>query len=172
MMENNLVIDGIKVAKHIGIMATDSYSLLRARRREIATELDELRGRLEALASEDEELELAERVLSRFGAVEPKETEVAVETGGGKPIGTPTTPNMILALLREAHAQGKTGLEPREMQISISRRWWPSVKSEDVGPTAWRMWKDGRLSKVGSLYMLPNSAAAADLLGEDPAAAN
>jgi hypothetical protein len=75
---------------------------------------------------------------------------------------------MILALLREAHAHGKAGLEPREMQISISKRWWPTVKSEDVGPTAWRMWKDGRLGKVGSTYMLKGTAAA-DLLGEDPA---
>jgi hypothetical protein len=63
------------------------------------------------------------------------------------------------------------GLEPKEMQITISKRWWPSVKSEDVGPTAWRMWREGRLAKNGSLYMLKETAAAA-LLGEDPAAAD
>jgi hypothetical protein len=144
--------------------------MLRYRRKEIAAEVHDLRAKLESLETEDQELASAERVLSRFGEVEEPEPETAA-SANGKPAGTPTTPNMILALLREAVAQGKPGLEPKEMQISISKRWWPSVKSEDVGPTAWRMWKDKRLVKAGSLYMLPNSSAAADLLGEDPAAA-
>lgn len=152
-------------------MATDSFSLLRARRKEIAGEIQAMRSRLEALEAEDEELESAERTLIRLGAAPPEEVEAEVE-GSGKPPGTPTTPNMILALLREAQAQGKAGLEPKEMQITISKRWWPTVKSEDIGPTAWRMWKDGRLAKVGSLYMIANSSAAADLLGENPATAD
>ncbi|UFX45332.1 hypothetical protein HAP47_0000920 [Bradyrhizobium sp. 41S5] len=137
------------------IMTTDSFTLLRARRREIAEEAKELRTRLQALESEDGELESAEKVLLRFGAV-PSEpvARPASDFSSGKPEGTPTTPNMILSLLKEAKAQGKEGLEPKEMQIAIARRWWPSVKSEDVGPTAWRMWKDGRLDKEGSLYKI------------------
>jgi hypothetical protein len=153
------------------IMTTDSFALLRARRREIAEEAKELRSRLGALEAEDSELESAEKVLLRFGAVPSEPVARPASDFNGKPEGTPTTPNMILALLREAHAQGKPGLEPKEMMISISKRWWPTVKSEDVGPTAWRMWKDRRLAKAGSLYMIPNSSAAADLLGEDPATA-
>ncbi|MBR0812079.1 hypothetical protein JQ544_11130 [Bradyrhizobium diazoefficiens] len=143
-------------AYKLAIMTTDSFALLRARRREIAEEARELGARIEALQAEDAELASAENVLLRFGAV-PSEpvARPASDFSSGKPEGTPTTPNMILALLREAHAQGKDGLEPREMQISISKRWWPTVKSEDVGPTAWRMWRAGRLSKEGSLYMLP-----------------
>jgi hypothetical protein len=168
-MENKTVIDCIKGRVHILTMATDSFSLLRARRKEIAGEIRQLRTRLDLLESEDQELEAAEKTLLRLGAVPPDEGEVAAETSG-KPPGTPTTPNMILALLREAHAQGKAGLEPREMLISISKRWWPSVRSDDIGPTAWRMWKEGRIAKNGSVYMLKNTAAA-DLLGEDPAAA-
>jgi hypothetical protein len=152
-------------------MTTDSFALLRARRREIADEAKELRSRLAGLEAEDTELESAEKVLLRFGAVPSEPVARPTSEFSGKPEGTPTTPNMILALLREAQGQGKAGLEPKEMQITISKRWWPSVKSEDVGPTAWRMWKDGRLAKVGSLYMLKESAAA-DLLGEDPAAAD
>ena len=66
---------------------------------------------------------------------------------------------MILAVLREATGQGKPGLEPREMMISISKRWWPTVKSKDVGPTAWRMWKDGRLGKEGSPLHDPKERA-------------
>ena len=142
-------------------MGTDSFALLRYRRKEIAGEVHDLRAKLQALEVEDEELALAERVLSRFGEI-PEEVEVGTEApaSNGKPPGTPTTPNMIMALLREASAQGKPGLEPREMQISISKRWWPTVKSEDVGPTAWRMWKDGRLDKAGSLYTLKIKEAA------------
>jgi hypothetical protein len=147
------------------IMATDSFELLRYRRKEIAAEVHDLKAKLEALDAEDTELAAAERVLLRFGAM-PSEPVPSESGGSGKPPGTPTTPSMIIALLREAAGQGKPGLEPREMQISISRRWWPTVKSEDVGPTAWRMWKDGRLAKDGSTYMLrKNTEAAGDLLG-------
>ena len=73
---------------------------------------------------------------------------------------------MILLLLRDAERQGKRGLEPREMLIQITKRWWPSVKSEDVAPTAWRMWKDRRLDKEGSLYMIRKASSVAqdDLL--------
>ncbi len=169
MRKHNGFLDRIKVGVHTFNMAADSFSLLRARRKEIAGEIRAIRERLETLEAEHGELEAAERTLVRLGATPPEEGEVEVESGG-KPPGTPTTPNMILALLREAHAQSKPGLEPREMMISISKRWWPSVKSEDIGPTAWRMWKEGRLAKSGSLYMLKNTAAT-DLLGEDPATA-
>ena len=145
-------------------MSTDPYAMLLHRRKEIASELADLKGRIQDLETEDQELASAQKVLERFGGAQTNfvvrnadgsVANVAEAKATGKPEGTPTTPNMILALLREAHAQGKPGLEPREMQISISKRWWPSVKSEDVGPTAWRMWRAGRLSKEGPLYMLP-----------------
>jgi hypothetical protein len=170
MMEHKDCLDGIKERLHTVIMATDSFALLRYRRKEIAAEVHDLRVKLQALEREDGELASAERILARFGPA-PDEAETASVPGDGKPTNIPTTPSMIIALLREAAGQGKPGLEPREMQISISKRWWPTVKSEDVGPTAWRMWKEGRLAKSGSLYMLKNTAAA-DLLGEDPATAD
>lgn len=135
------------------IMATDPFTLLRFRRREIAHEVIDLRQKIDALLAEDAELESAERVISRFGEIE--EPDQPAPATDGKPPGTPTTPNMILALLKESLGRGKIGLEPKEMQISISKRWWPGVKSEDVGPTAWRMWKEGRLGKIGAVYTLP-----------------
>jgi hypothetical protein len=161
-----------KCEAHIMLMTMDTFELLRYRRKEIAAEAHDLRERIEALKAdidvleaEDNELAGAERVLSRFGVPPPETSQVTPEATGGKPPGTPTTPNMIVALLREATSQGKPGLEPRDMMMSISRRWWPSVKSEDIGPTAWRMWKEGRLHKEGSLYMLrKNTEAADDLL--------
>ena len=151
-------------------MATDSFELLRSRRKEIAAEVHDLKEKMDALGVEDEELAAAERVLLRFGVVTTDVVVTPHHGATGKPPGTPTTPNMILALLREAAGKGKPGLEPREMMMVISRRWWPSVKSEDIGPTAWRMWKAGRLNKVGSVYQIKNTEAAGDLLGREPAA--
>jgi hypothetical protein len=131
----------------------DLFALLEYRRIEIGAEVTELSERLDALKAEDEELASAEHILMRFGAV-PVEPAGTSGLGTRKPFGTLTTPNMIIVLLREAASQSKAGLEPREMQILISKRWWPTVKSEDVGPIAWRMWKDGRLEKTKSLYYL------------------
>lgn len=132
-----------------------SVILLRQRRVEIADELKKLDERATALRAEDVELETAERVLGRFNPTPSVEaTEPGESESGGKPANTPTTPQMILTLLKDAERQGKRGLEPREMLIAITKRWWPSVKSEDVAPTAWRMWKDRRLDKEGSLYMI------------------
>lgn len=165
-------------------MSTDPYAMLVHRRREIASEIDELRARLNVLEAEDQELASAEKVLARFGAVQPDlvlksqhGSTLAVELKAqGKPEGTPTTPNMIIALLKEAMMHNKPGLEPKDMQTAISRRWWPTVKPEDVGPTAWRMWKAGRLDKKGSLYYLPTDHSlekeAADLLQQEEQAAS
>jgi hypothetical protein len=136
-------------------MMTDSITLLRERRKAIAAELHDLDERASVLKAEDTELATAERVFARFvepGSAETKEVE---EVASGKPQNTPTTPQMILTLLKDADRAGKPGLEPRQMLLAITRRWWPTVKSEDVAPTAWRMWKEGRLAKDGSLYMLP-----------------
>jgi hypothetical protein len=154
---------------------------MKQRRQEIAQAIADLTAHISALRQEDAELEKVDVVLARF--VDPDQVHQATVTISGvsavgmagdvktegKPAGTPTTPNMIVMLLKEAAGQGKPGLEPREMQMIIARRWWPSVKSEDIGPTAWRMWKEGRLAKDGSLYMLPVDTgiteAAGDLLG-------
>jgi hypothetical protein len=160
---------------------TSPYDRLKQRRQEIAEEIAALTDKISALKAEDADLEKADVVMARFidedrfypanisrvvagvagvGASGEVKTE-------GKPAGTPTTPNMIVMLLKEAVSQGKPGLEPREMQMLIARRWWPTVKSEDIGPTAWRMWREGRLSKAEgeSLYMLPVDAGIEEAAG-------
>lgn len=100
---------------------------------------------------------------------EPARLSAALN-GGGKPLGTPTVPDMIMTLLLESKRRGLNGMEPRDMTRGISRRWWPGVRSEEVSPIAWRMHKRGQLVKDGQVYRLPeNTEAAGDLLGE-PAA--
>jgi hypothetical protein len=170
--KNHDSLDGKGLWSHNRLMTP--YDRLKQRRQQIAEEIAKLQA-------EDAELELAEVVMARFVDEDVIYPPTVTVTGPpsdskGKPAGTPTTPNMILSLLREASAQGKPGLEPREMQMMIGRRWWPSVKSEDIGPTAWRMWKEGRLAKDGSLYMLRVNTglteAAGNLLGGEPAASD
>ena len=160
---------------------TDTYQMLLQRRADISAEIKALDSKGLALKAEDQELETAQRVLERFMPAantpvgnDPVDDAIgeAIDAASGKPDGTPTTPNMIIMLLKEAERQGKPGLEPKEMHIQVCRRWWPSAKSEDIGPTAWRMRKDGRLTKQGSLYMLPKNTEAADLLRGEASAAS
>jgi hypothetical protein len=147
------------------------------RRAEIEREMQECRDRLQRLQSELPELDVAERVLTRLGgaeqaslraipANEPLDTVTADrlldETSvSGKPHGIPTMPEMILEALRSGQAI-PLGMEPRDIMKFIADRWWPDVRSELVGPIAWRMWKRGDLVKDGPLYKLPTKNEATD----------
>lgn len=166
---------------------TDQLKLVRDRREAVEAEIEHLIARIAALKAELPDLQVTERTLARLAGVDPptslssmfasapeNEAErkpitsaqlAAALNGGGKPSGTPTTPDMILTLLMESRRRGIGGMEPRDLTRAISRRWWPSVKSEEVSPIVWRMWKRGQLRKDGSTYLLPeNTEAAGDLL--------
>jgi hypothetical protein len=70
-----------------------------------------------------------------------------------KPANTPPVPEMIIEELRAAGPQGKTAAELLEL---IQKAYWPDATSSDVGSTAWRMWKDGRLVRPQTgRYALP-----------------
>jgi hypothetical protein len=140
------------------------------RRAEIEREMQECRDRLQRLQSELPELDVAERVLTRLGTTEHETVADAPDMGlmaqaerlldeapvVSKPHGIPTMPEMILEALRKGQAI-PVGMEPRELLKYIAERWWPDVRSELVGPIAWRMWKRGDLVKEGSLYRLPGA---------------
>lgn len=142
---------------------TDPLAKLKRRRDAIAQQIADFTSKIDGLRAEDADLARAEAVMERFidddvfypASIQVDPPSPPKTEGRGKPPGTPTTPVMITWLLKKAIAEGKSGLEPREIQMEIAKRWWPAVKSEDVGPTMWRMWKEGRLSKDGALYALP-----------------
>ena len=74
-----------------------------------------------------------------------------------KPPGVPPVPDMILEALREAKDAGKPGLNPQAMVQFVRSKYWKEAGNPDIGSTAWRMWKDGRLAKPdenSSLYMI------------------
>ena len=74
-----------------------------------------------------------------------------------KPDGTPTMPDMIFEALQDGQIHGRKGLEPKDIALYIAGRWWPDVTINSVGPIAWRMYKQGRLTKRGSKYFLPKN---------------
>jgi hypothetical protein len=69
------------------------------------------------------------------------------EKAQGKPPGVPPVPDMILESLHAATEDGAPGLTPTGMLSFIKGKYWPQARSVDVSSTAWRMWKDGRLTK-------------------------
>jgi hypothetical protein len=74
-----------------------------------------------------------------------------------KPPGIPPVPEMILEALRIAEAEGKPGLNPQGMVLYVRDKYWKEAGNPDIGSTAWRMWKDGRLAKPdenSSIYVI------------------
>lgn len=148
---------------------------VRSRRKDIEREIKNAKLRISALASEDQELEIAERVILRlygnhahsilpalrqeahFVVGAPREEEIT-----SKPSDTPTMPKMIVEALEFAKIQGKSGLEPKAITAYIANKWWPEVSMNNVSPIAWRMMKRGQLvkpSKRDAVYSLPNNEA-------------
>lgn len=172
----------------------DQLKLVRDRRIAVESEIEHLIARIAALKAELPDLQVTERTLARLAGnessviyaaslvfssdnePEPKPITsaqlAAALNGGGKPSGLPTTPDMILTLLMESRRRGAGGMEPQDLTRGIARRWWPGVKSEEVSPIVWRMWKRGQLRKEGSLYLLPENTEAAGFPWEENTAAS
>jgi len=151
-------------------MENSSLKMVRDRRAQIARETaernDVIAGEQQAiagLAAEDRDLVVTERVLMRLSGQEVELTaqdvigEPAV-TIAAKPPNIPSMPDMILASIKDGYSKGQRGREPRDMVTYIAERWWPEVPPTSVGPIAWRMSKDGRLTKHPDkpIYFLPN----------------
>ncbi len=65
---------------------------------------------------------------------------------------------MVMTILGEAKAQGRKGADSAELIRIIRERWKPKFTADNVRPTLWRMVKQGRLKKRGSLYTMPISS--------------
>lgn len=151
---------------------SQEISIIAIRRHEIEQQLDRIRSRIAALMEEakpleDEikELDMAGRVVARLtgaewpplGEGDAKEPKASAT---GRPEGIPSTPEMVMTILTE-DAGFSDGMTPKDIQDEIAKRWWPDVKSELVGPTIWRMWKQKRLVRTADgRYDLPRENAA------------
>ena len=156
----------------------DGISLITARRAQVDTELTALRQREKELQAELADLDQAERTLARLSgqsgvATGSEDVSPEAPLARGKPPGTPPVTEMIRMAIATTVSIGGMGAEPRDMVTYIARRWWPDVKTSDVGPIAWRMWTKKQLRKKGSVYMLPeNETADAKSVGDTSAVSN
>ena len=139
---------------------------IRTRLAKVEAEIVALDRQVAKLRAEAAELEIAQRVLVRFGGEPGRErderlgpaesvggaasaaTETPRRRGTTKPTDIPTTAEMIRALLNE-HPKGLSSLELTKLVASC---WWPGVGQNAIGPAAWREWKAGRLGKRGNKY--------------------
>jgi hypothetical protein len=143
--------------------------MIQDKRRAISRQIVQQREILNALETQERELEIAERVLVSLDLesvpeiapeAEPHMTLTAADLMvGGKPEGIPTMPDMIFEALKDAKARGLKGLEPKDIAAFIAAKWWPSVKINNVGPIAWRLYKNERLTKRQAKYRLPDDFA-------------
>ena len=157
-------------------MTTQAPSLetIRARKQELlssAAHYDTLAAKARAEAAECEAAErvwlhlfgesapvLARRALGHNGAEAapsprlPNSTEVAkfvdnMMIESRKQLSRPPMTEIIVEALKSARDSGKGGMTPIEILAYVREKWWPEAKSTDVGSTAWRMWREGRLVK-------------------------
>ena len=146
-----------------------TLSLIRDKKRTAARQIERCEETLARLQAQLADFEAAERVLIAIGTGQQEEAVSNSETGADqdfvpaesrKPTGLRPVPEMIIDALEKGQAEGRRGLTPAELLSFIRDRYWPDAKSNDVGSTAWRMWKDGRLvkpDKNSPIYSLPGT---------------
>lgn len=159
------------------VMDTNLFS---NRRSEVEREVARLKQTLAEYEAELAELDIAIRLVARLtgakrdhaGTSAERQPETVRVTA---PAGEPPLTEKIQAVLAESYRQGRVGLEPSEIYEAILAKGWFATK-DNVRTTTWRIWKDGRLSKVGetSMYTVPNRETVADetSLGETSATVN
>jgi hypothetical protein len=112
----------------------------------IEARLREIAEKKALLEREEEELELALRVIKRFSP----SNGVAPKLGPARPEGGPTLFEMTETVLAQAEAKGKPGLKGREIVAEIGRQFWPGVKPAQVLPQVYGYAKKDRLKKTAA----------------------
>ena len=122
----------------------------------INTRKQEIAEAIAVLQTEDVELDIALKVLARFGGLFPPAQQAAPANGSGpskpklgppRPEGTPSLYDMTVNVLRDAIATGKQGLKGREIVAEIGKKYWPGVQPEQVLPPIYSFVGKKRLKK-------------------------
>ncbi len=126
------------------MISTDETHAIQARKREIAEAIAELQA-------EDKELDIALKVKARFSGLQPPPQNghdpAKPKLGPPRPEGTPSLFDMTVDVLREAIANGKSGLKGREIVNEIGKKYWPGVQPEQVLPPIYGFVGKKRLRK-------------------------
>jgi hypothetical protein len=144
-----------------------TISIIRDKKRHLSRQIERGEETLARLRVQFADFETAERVLIALGDNQEEEETIAHVTNGAgqavkgrKPVDLPSVSAMIMQALQKAREDGRTGLAPVELLSFVQEKYWPDAQPNDVGSTAWRMWKAGRLVKPdekASVYSLPTA---------------
>jgi len=141
-------------------MASVTDQDVRERLEEVRDLISRYSAAISMLKREEQDLEIAVQVMDgllkrpAYRAMLPPIEATADTVEPTKPVGIPTVPNMIMEALLVASDNGMYGMEPSHVTAFIRDNYWPSVQSQNVAPTMWRMARDGKLTKNGSVYSL------------------
>jgi hypothetical protein len=150
-------------------------NLITNRRREVEAEIERLKLSMAQYEAELVELDTAERVMDRLSGakwVAPGEANKQEQAIVPPKVASKEPPltDKIVAVVSEAHRQGRKGLEPKEIFDAIIAKGWAADLAA-VRSTTWRIWKHGgRLSKPNAdspLYSVPEREKATDLLSSE-----
>ena len=142
---------------------TPSLQAIRAKKNELLSIAAKYEAMAEKARKQAADYEAAERVWLQLApsdqddniAPRGKTAEELLEerpTAVRKPSGSPAVPEMIL----EALSAAGRPMTPNELLAYVREKYWPEAQSPDVGSTAWRMAKDGRLVRPSpGFYGLP-----------------
>ena len=119
-----------------------SQNKIALRRREI----DDL---MDALKNERQELDIAEKVLSRLnGPAAAAMPDADSKRGLPRPEGAPTTFEMVNHALSLAETDGKDGLPISEIISEVRRLYWPGLIGPQITPLIYGYNSKGRLHKT------------------------
>jgi hypothetical protein len=143
-----------------------SLQTIRSKRNELLASAAKYDALAEKARKEAADYEAAERVWLKLFPQEAESYHVVprsslpvddlaeAQTILRKPLNVPSVPDMIITALTEADGRP---LSPNALLTFVQTRYWPEARTADVGSTAWRMWKDGRLTRPAQgLYALSN----------------
>jgi hypothetical protein len=143
----------------------NELELIATRRSQIAGIRSQHVDALKALDAELDELDIAERVISRLSSSTPPISAAVLAgaeaaAGTRKPPNIPTIPEMISDILKiDISTDTMTiapAMTPKQLTEQIRARWWPNVTPSEISPIAWRMAQRGELVKDGPLYRRPD----------------
>src|ERR1700730_3499934 len=153
----------------ISTSTMSTLSVIRDKKRQLSRQIERGEEALVRLRVQLADFEAAERGLIALGDSQEEEEVVAHVTNGAgqsqavkgrKPVGLPSVSAMIMQALEKAREDGRTGLAPTELLSFVQEHYWRDAQPNDVGSTAWRMWKAERLVKPdekSSIYSLPSA---------------
>jgi hypothetical protein len=133
----------------------------------IENRLREIADELARLQKEQDELDIALRVLNRL-ASKPQGVRVTArqvrkppppppssarkirKLGPPRPAGIPSNFELVEMILKSSEREGKNGLTAREIVEQIGKRYWPGVKGPQVLSFIYKFAKDDRIHKTSA----------------------